>query len=186
MIKVLNNVVWVFGFYQSFLMSSLRDAWKGHRNRLSIKANDSGSRCVCLCLVTRQMFQSTCSTTHGLLLTHFLTSFICFWLSVIVKGLPMCNFNCETCFCQIFWPFGTEFLCFANLSFRFVVTRSIWFLAAICSAYKWMHPHLAEFQCNEKGFFSKTLGCKLRPLLGLKFHWTLALICVKIARLIAK
>ena len=180
-IKVLNNVVWVFGFYQSFLMSSLRDAWKGHRNRLSIKANDSGSRCVCLCLVTRQMFQSTCSTKHGLLCTHFLTSFICFWRSVIVKGLPMCNFNCETRFVRYFDHLGLNFC--ASLTYHYL---SIWFYAAICLAYKWMHPHLVEFQCNEKGFFSKTLGCKLRPPLGHKFHWTLALICVKIARLIAK
>ena len=55
---------------------------------------------------------------QGGLFKHFLTSFICFRPSLVVKGLPMCNFNCEPCFCQIFWQFGTEFLCLAKLSFQ--------------------------------------------------------------------
>ena len=79
----------------------------------------------CLCLVTRHMFWSTCLTKHGrqFMFTHPLTSFISFTPSLIVKGLPMCNFRCETCFCQIFWQFRTGFLCLANLTFRFLVTR---------------------------------------------------------------
>ena len=32
------------------------------------------------------------------------------------------------------------------------------FASAICSAYKWTHSHLVEFQYTEKTFFSKTLG----------------------------
>ena len=32
-------------------------------------------------------------------------------------------YSCETCF--IFWQSGTEFLCLANLTFRFVVTNRI-------------------------------------------------------------
>ena len=62
------------------------------------------------------MFRRMCLTKQGRLFKHFLTSFICFRPSLVVKGLPMCNFNCEPCFCQIFWQFGTEFLCLAKLS----------------------------------------------------------------------
>ena len=69
-----------------------------------------------------------------------LTSFICLTPSdLVVKGLPMWDLRCETCFCQIFWQFGTEFLRLANLTFRFMVTWSIpSFASAICSAYKWI------------------------------------------------
>ena len=56
----------------------------------------------------------------------------------------------------------------------------------MCSAYKWTRPHLIEFQRTENKFLSKTLDYKPRPPLGFKAHWTLALICVKIAWLIAK
>ena len=97
------------------------------------------------------MFQSTNLTKHSRLFTHSLTSFTCFTHSLVVKGLSMWDFGCETCFCQIFWQLGTEFLCLANLTFRFVFMRLIRSLAsAICSAYKWIHPHLVEFQCTEK------------------------------------
>ena len=58
--------------------------------------------------------------------------------------------------------------------------------ARLISEYIAISQSLLEFQCTGKKFLSKTLGYKLRPLIGLKFHLTLALICVKIARLIAK
>ena len=53
---------------------------------------------------------------------------------------------------------GTESLCLANLTFRFVIMQSIRsFASAICSAYKWTHPHLVEFQYTEKIFFFQKL-----------------------------
>ena len=39
-------------------------------------------------------------------------------LPLFFKGLTMCNFNCEPCFCRTFWQFGSEFLFLANLSIR--------------------------------------------------------------------
>ena len=61
------------------------------------------------------------------------------------KRLIILRFSCETCFCQLFGPFGTEFLCLANLTFRFVVMWSIWsIIAAICWAYKWIYLHLVR------------------------------------------
>ena len=148
---------------------------------LSIKTNHISLCCVCRCLVTRQMFWSTSVTKHGGLFTHSLTSFICFTPFLVLQGLPMWDFSCETCFSLIFWQVGTEFLCLANLTFRFVVMQSIRsFASAVCSAYKWIHPHLVEFEYNGKIFLSKTLGFKPRPPLELKFHWTLALIWVKL------
>ena len=164
-------VVWVFLCYQSFLMSSLHYAWNDHNNHLSIKTNHISLRYVGSCLVTRQMFRSTCLTKHGRLFTRSLTSFICFTPSLVVKGLPIWDFSCETCFVRWFnWQFGTEFLCLVKLTFRF---------AAVCLAYKWTRPHLIEFQCTENKVLSKTLDYKPRPPLGFKAHWTLALICVK-------
>ena len=174
---------WAFCRYRSFLLSSSHYVWNDHKNHLSIKTNHSLC-CICLCLVTKQMFQSTCLTKPGGLFTHFVTSFIRFTLSLTVKGLSMWDFSCETCFCQLFAHFGTEFLGLANLTFRFVVMWSIRSFTAICLAYKWIHLHLEEFQFTEKHFLSKTLGYKPGPHIGLKFHWTLAFICVKIARLI--
>ena len=70
---------------------------QGLASRSSVLSNQAN--------VSKHMFDQTL-----LLFTLFLTSFICFRLSLIVKGLPMSNFNCETCFCQIFWQCGTEFL----------------------------------------------------------------------------
>ena len=96
-------VVWVFHCYQSFLVSLSHYAWNDHINRLSTKTNHISLRCICLCLVTRQMFSSTSLTKRGRLLTNSLTCFICFTPSLIVKGLPMLDFSCETCVCQIFW-----------------------------------------------------------------------------------
>ena len=135
--------VWAFRFYWSFLMSSSHYAWNDHINRLSIKTNHISSHCVRLCLVNRQMFGSSL-TKHGGLFTHFMTSFICFTPSLIVKGLPMWDFSCETCFCQLFGQFGTGFLCLANSTFRFVVMLLIWSFAAICLAYKWIHLNLVR------------------------------------------
>ena len=180
-------VVWVFLCYQSFLMSSLRYAWNDHSNHLSIKTNHISLCYVGPCLVTRQICWNTCLTKHDRLFTHSLTSFICFTPSLVVKGLPIWDFSCETCFVRWFnWQFGTEFLCLVKLTFRFVEKWLIKSFAAVCSAYKWTRPHLIEFQCTENKFLSKTLDYKLRPPLGFKSHWTLALICVKIAWLIAK
>ena len=135
-------VVWTFRCHRSFLMSSLHYAWNDHINRLSIQTNHISSHCVRPCLVTRQMFRSRCLTKHSELFTHFMTSFISFTPSLFVKGLSMWDFSCETWFCQLFGQFVTEFLCLANLTFRFVVMWSIWSFAAICSAYKWIHLHL--------------------------------------------
>ena len=174
--------VWVFRCYQSLFISSWHYTWNDHINCLSIKTNHISLCFVRPCLVTRQMFQSTSVTKHGGLFTHSLPSFICFTPSLVVQGLPVWDFSCETCFCLIFWQVGPEFLCLANVTFRFVVMQSIRsFASSICSAYKWIHPHLVEFQYNGNFFLSETLGFKLWPPLGLKFHWTLALIWVKIA-----
>ena len=136
-------LVWAFCFYGSFLMSSLHYAWNDHINCLSIKTNHISSCCVCLCLVNRQMFGSTCLTKHGGLFTHFMTSFICFTRSLVVKGLPMWGFRCETCFWQLFGQFGTEFLCLANSTFRLIMLM-IWSFAAVYLAYKWIHLHLVR------------------------------------------
>ena len=144
------TVLWVFA---AIKLSSLNYAWIDHINCLSTKTNNILSHCICPCFVTRQMFWSTSLTKHGRLFTHSLTSFIHFTPSLVVKGLPMWDFSCETCFCQIFWQFGTEFPCLANLTFRFIVTQLIQsFASAICLAYKWIHPHLVKFQCTEKNF----------------------------------
>ena len=117
--------VWVFCCYQFFFMSSSHYTWNDHINCLSIKTNHISLCYVCPCLVTRQMFRSTSVTKHGRLFTHSLTSFICFTPSLVVQGLPMWDFSFETCFSLIFWQVGTEFLCLANLTFRFVVMQSI-------------------------------------------------------------
>ena len=111
----LTIAIWEFCCYQSLS----HYAWNDHINRLSIKTNLVRSRCVRPCLVTRQMFWSKSLTRHGGLFTHSLTSFICFTPSLIVRGLLMWDLSCETCFCQIFWQFGTNFLCLAYLTFRF-------------------------------------------------------------------
>ena len=159
-------VIWVFRCNQSFLMLSSYHAWNDHINHLSIS-----SCCVCPCLVTRQMFWSSSLTKHSGLFTHSLTSFICFTPSLVVKG-----YQCEILvvkpvfFVRYFWKVGTEFLCLANLTFRFVVMRSIRsFATAICSAYKWIHPHLVEFQCTEKFFCQNFLALSQDPLLGSNF-----------------
>ena len=69
-------------------------------------------------IYTRQMFWSTCLTRHDGLCTHFLTSFICFRPSLVVKGLPVCNILIESPVFVGHWQFGTEFLFLANLSFK--------------------------------------------------------------------
>ena len=149
---------WAFCRYRSFLLSSSHYVWNDHKNHLSIKTNHSLC-CICLCLVTKQMFQSTCLTKPGGLFTHSLT----------VKGLSMWDFSCETCFCQLFAHFGTEFLGLANLTFRFVVMWSIRSFTAICLAYKWIHLHLEEFQFTEKHFLQKLLAISQDPILGSNF-----------------
>ena len=62
--------------------------------------------------------------------------------------------------------------------------RQPWINKVFYSILYSIHLHLEEFQFTEKHFLSNTLGYKPRPPIGLKFHWTLALICVTIARLI--
>ena len=70
-------------------------------------------------------------------------SLFCFTRSLIVKGLPMWGFSCETCFWQLFGQFGTEFLCLANSTFRLIMLM-IWSFAAVCFAYKWIYLHLVR------------------------------------------
>ena len=141
-----------FCCYQSFLVSSSHYAWDDHINHLAIKANHTSSRFIHPCLVTRQMFQSMFDQTWRIVYIFLDISLFFFIPSLIVKSLPIWDFSCQTCFCQILWQFGTEFLCFPNLTLRFVFTQSFQSVAAICSACKWILTHLVEFQCTEKNF----------------------------------
>ena len=151
------------GFLLLFIfphVSSSHYAWNGHRNCPSIKS----LYCIRPCLVTRQMFWSTCFKAH-------------------CKSLPICNFNCETFFCQIFWQFGTEFLCLANFIqvCSNMINSMFWCyllgLSVNTSPFSRVSMHWKRF------FFHKLLA--ITPL-GLKFHLTFALICVKIALLPAE
>ena len=73
-------------------------------------------------LSNQASFRSTCLTKTWWIVFTFSwhLAIVSDFPSFILDSLLMCHFNCETCFCQIFWQFGTEFLYLANLSFRFI------------------------------------------------------------------
>ena len=106
----------------------------------SIKTNYISKHCSRPCLVIRQMFRSTSLTKHGRLFTHSLTSFICLTpLYLVVKGLRMWDFSWDLFLSDILTIWDRIFVLIANLTFRFVVTRSLRsFASAIFSAYKWI------------------------------------------------
>ena len=85
-------------------MSSSHYAWNGHWNHFSFKPG----KC-CEARVWPYMPNSVHISWH--------LSFV-LELPLFLKGLTMCNFNCEPCFCRTFWQFGSEFLFLANLSIR--------------------------------------------------------------------
>ena len=89
--------------------------------------------------VLKHMFDQTWRIVYT-----FLDIFHLFYTFCRCKRLIILRFSCETCFCQLFGPFGTEFLCLANLTFRFVVMWLIRSIAAICRAYKWIYLHLVR------------------------------------------
>ena len=80
--------------------------------------------CVPPCLVTRQMFWSSSLTKHRGLFYAFLNISHLLYIFPRCKGLPKWDLSCETCFFgQIFWLVGTQFLCLAHLTFRFVIDQ---------------------------------------------------------------
>lgn len=75
-------VVWILHCYQFSLISSSYYVWNVHRNRLSIKTNCSSSHYVHPCLVTRQVFRSTCLTKTWQVFLHIS------WHLMFVSDLP--------------------------------------------------------------------------------------------------
>ena len=138
--KRLEAIGWISGYPRVFLPLCLKWSHKSSFNpnkphqfalRLSVPRNQAN--------VLKHMFDLTWWIVY-----IFHDIFHLFYTFPHCQRLINMRFSCEICFCQLFGQFGTEFLCLANLTFRFVVMWSIRSFAAICSAYKWIHLHLVR------------------------------------------
>ena len=120
--------------------------------------------CIPPCLVTRQMFWSSSLTKHRGLFYAFLN------ISHLFYTFPRCKrfTNVRSSLWVLF--FWSDILTswdwisvLSSLNIQ-ICNRSIRsFATAICSAYKWTHPHLVEFQCTE------LLAMSQEPLLASNF-----------------